>query len=104
MAEVEVSRELLYGTVYRVTVSGRLTQAASSLRLYCEAANLNSAVWGRPQITRATDAHLPYQWVNTTTDYDADTSKFPAYLLFDGVDDVMQTGNIDFTSTDKMTV
>ena len=26
------------------------------------------------------------------------------YLLFDGVDDAMQTGNIDFTSTDKMTV
>lgn len=26
------------------------------------------------------------------------------YLSFDGVDDAMQTGNIDFTSTDKMTV
>lgn len=52
----------------------------------------------------ATDAHLPYQWVNTATDYDADPSKFPAYLRFDGVDDALQTGNIDFTSTDKMTV
>jgi len=46
----------------------------------------------------------PYQWVNTATDYDADPSKFPAYLRFDGVDDALQTGNIDFTSTDKMTV
>lgn len=55
-------------------------------------------------ITLATDAHLSYQWVNTATDYDADPAKFPAYLRFDGVDDALQTGNIDFTSTDKMTV
>ena len=52
----------------------------------------------------ATDAHLPYQRVNTDTDYDADPAKFPAYLRWDGVDDAMQTGNIDFTGTDKMTV
>ena len=45
-----------------------------------------------------------YQRVNTATDYDADPSKFPAYLRFDGVDDALQTGNINFTSTDKMTV
>jgi len=55
-------------------------------------------------LRRATDAHLPYQRVNTSTDYDADPAKFPAYLSFDGVDDALQTGNIDFTSTDKMTV
>ncbi len=55
-------------------------------------------------LTLATDAHLPYQWVNTDTDYDADPAKFPAYLRFDGVDDALQTGNIDFTGTDKMTV
>ena len=60
-------------------------------------------VW-HPSITLATDAHLPYQWVNTATDYDADPAKFPAYLRFDGVDDALQTGNIDFTGTDKMTV
>lgn len=61
------------------------------------------AVWGA-SLTHAADAHLPYQWVNTATDYDADPEKFPAYLRFDGVDDALQTGNIDFTSTDKMTV
>jgi len=55
-------------------------------------------------IRLATDAHLPYQRVNTATDYDADPNKFPAYLACDGVDDAMQTGNIDFTGTDKMTV
>lgn len=60
-------------------------------------------LWGA-SLTLATDAHLPYQWVNTGTDYDADPAKFPAYLRFDGVDDALQTGNINFTSTDKMTV
>ena len=55
-------------------------------------------------LTLAADAHLPYQYVNTASDYDADPAKFPAYLSFDGVDDALQTGNIDFTSTDKMTV
>lgn len=35
----------------------------------------------------ATDAHLPYQRVNSATDYDADPAKFPAYLRWDGVDD-----------------
>ena len=54
--------------------------------------------------TSPIDAHLPYQRVNTVTDYDADPAKFPAYLLWDGVDDAMRTGNIDFTGTDKMTV
>jgi hypothetical protein len=50
------------------------------------------------------DANLPYQWVNTATTYDADPTKFPAFLRFDGVDDALATGSIDFTSTDKMTV
>ena len=36
--------------------------------------------------------------------FDADPAKFPGYLRFDGVDDALQTGNIDFTGTDKMTV
>ena len=35
----------------------------------------------------ATDAHLPYQRVNTATDYDAAPDKFPAYRRADGVDD-----------------
>ena len=55
-------------------------------------------------LTLTTDAHLSYQRVNTSVDYDADPAKFPAYLRFDGVDDVLQTGNINFTGTDKMTV
>lgn len=42
---------------------------------------------GKASLTLATDAHLPYQRVNTDTDYDADPSKFPAYRRLDGVDD-----------------
>lgn len=43
-------------------------------------------VWGA-SLTLATDAHLPYQHVNTATDYDADPAKFPAFRRLDGVDD-----------------
>lgn len=57
-----------------------------------------------PSLVHADQASLPYQRVNTATDYDADPAKFPAYLRFDGVNGALQTGNIDFTSTDKMTV
>lgn len=38
-------------------------------------------------LTLATDANLPYQLVNTATDYDGDPAKFPAYRRADGVDD-----------------
>ena len=38
----------------------------------------------------------------TPSDYDASAGRY--YLRFDGVDDALQTGNINFTSTDKMTV
>ena len=44
----------------------------------------------------------PYQRVNTSTDYD--TTGFPLYLRFDGVDDFLVTNSINFTATDKMTV
>lgn len=38
-------------------------------------------------MTVTPDASLPYQRVNTATDYDFDFSKFPPYLRYDGVDD-----------------
>lgn len=43
-----------------------------------------------------------YQRVTTPTDYD--TVGHSHYLKFDGVDDFLVTGAINFTSTDKMTV
>lgn len=43
-----------------------------------------------------------YQRVTTSTNYD--TAGFPHYLAFDGVDDFLVTGSIDFTATDAMTI
>jgi hypothetical protein len=59
--------------------------------------------WGA-SLVPANQSSLPYQRVNTSTDYDADPTKFPRYLRFDGSDDWLQTNTINFTSTDKMTV
>ena len=50
----------------------------------------------------ADQATLPYQSITTATSYD--TVGFPHYLKFDGVDDSLSTGTVDFTATDKMTV
>ena len=58
-------------------------------------------IWGA-SLVPADQASLPYQRVNTATDYA--TVGFPHYLKFDGIDDALVTGSIDFTATDKMTV
>lgn len=60
-------------------------------------------IWGA-SLVPADQAHLPYQRVNTATDYDSDPSKFPLYLAANGVNTGMQTNNIDFSATDKVTV
>jgi hypothetical protein len=60
-------------------------------------------IWGADLRVANDGVGLPaYQRVNTSTDYD--TTGFPMYLRFDGVDDGMVTNSINFTSTDKMTV
>jgi hypothetical protein len=59
--------------------------------------------WGA-QVVPAADASLPYQRIAAATDYDSDASKFPLYLAFDGSDDSLATGSINFSGTDKMTV
>jgi hypothetical protein len=61
-------------------------------------------IW-HPDIRPTADTLLSipaYQRVNTASDYD--TAGFPYYLRFDGVDDSLSTGTVDFTATDKMTV
>lgn len=64
-----------------------------------------TATVNKVQVLPASDAHLPYQRVNTATDYDTDATKFPAYFWADGIDDCMYTvGNVDMTGTDKVTV
>jgi hypothetical protein len=62
-------------------------------------------IWGadlRPA-SQATGLIGPtYQRVVDAATYD--TAGFLPYLQFDGIDDSMSTGSIDFTATDKMTV
>ena len=58
-------------------------------------------VW-QPQSVPANQSTLPYQRVNTATDYA--TTGFLPYLRFDGVDDSLSTNSISFTATDKMSV
>jgi hypothetical protein len=60
-------------------------------------------LWGADLRVANDGVGLPaYQRVNTASDYD--TTGFPYYLKFDGTDDSLATGSIDFTATDKMTV
>jgi hypothetical protein len=47
-------------------------------------------------------AQPAYQRVNTATDYD--TAGFIHYLRFDGTDDGLQTGNVDFSAASKLTL
>lgn len=87
----------------------RLTVNATGGAFYHEWNNKNYQqpvqfyLWGA-SVVPADQAHLPYQRVNTATDYDADPVKFPPYLKFNGVNSWMVTPSIDFTATDKMTV
>jgi hypothetical protein len=59
-------------------------------------------IWGA-SLVPANQASLPYQRVNTSTDYDADPTKFPVFLRFDGSDDWLQTNTIT-PGTDKVQV
>lgn len=56
-----------------------------------------------PDLRRADITGCPnYQRVGVMPDYD--TIGFPKYLAFDGIDDFLVTGNIDFSSSDKIAV
>ena len=58
-------------------------------------------IWGASLIPVEQSA-LPYQRVNTATDYN--TTGFNFYLKANGTNSAMSTGNIDFASTPYMTV
>lgn len=57
-----------------------------------------------PDFRSSNQSSLPYQRVNTATDYDSDQTKFPWYLKFNGTSSSMQSASINFTATDKMFV
>jgi hypothetical protein len=94
-----------------VTVTTPATSHVGYIQLVDDSGQINYTgngtsglyIWGADLRATNDGVGLPvYQRVNTTTDYD--TTGFPLYLRFDGTDDSMATGNISFTSTDKMTV
>ena len=99
----------LTGGWYIVTATG--TQGRDAGVYACDANNSITCVGDgatvaiyccKPSLVPANHSSLPYQRVNTATDYD--TAGFPLYLRCDGVDDGMVTSSIDFTHTDKVTV
>lgn len=101
---------------YRCSITYNAGSGATSTTVRIAMTNANGAstylgdgtgtilLWGADLRTSA-DASLripSYQRVNTATDYD--TTDFPHYLKFDGVDDSLATASVDFTGTDEMTV
>jgi hypothetical protein len=103
----------LGGGWYRCTVENTAAGGAAFFAVRTVDANGSASVttngtdgiyiWGADLRVANDGVGLPaYQRVNTSTDYD--TTGFPMYLRFDGVDDGMVTNSINFTSTDKMTV
>ena len=94
------------GDIFKISFTAKIGTDSDNgeLKLYAST-NVPLAqvfILGKLQITTATDAHLPYQRVNTPTDYD--TAGFPHYLAFNGTNTAYVTPSIDFTGTDKMTV
>ena len=76
--------------------------AGGNVAIVNEAAGTAGQIFvDEPQLEYGSTA-TRYQRVNTATDYD--WVGFPMYLKFDGVGVFLQTGNIDFTATDKVTV
>jgi hypothetical protein len=60
-------------------------------------------IWGA-QLIVANQADLPYQRVNTSTDYDADPTKFPYYLKGDSVSGRAMVTNTITPGTNKVQV
>ena len=86
----------------RVTTAGAGGTVAVRVGVGCSSNGTGEVEFSKLSLTLATDAHLPYQRVNTATDYD--TVGFPHYLKFNGTNTAYVTPSIDFTGTDKMTV
>lgn len=92
-----------------VTLSGAAsgTYASGSRSITCTAGTLTLTVSGsvtQADLRSSTDGVglPPYQRVVDASTYD--TVGFPLYRKPDGVDDWMQTGAVDFSGTDKVTI
>ena len=95
-------------SITRTTVSGTggpgfYAATADNVSSYAGTLNSGIYIWGADLRVANDGVGLPaYQRVGAATDYD--TSGFPLYLKFDGVDDSLATASIDFSATDKMSV
>jgi hypothetical protein len=100
---------------YKISVSGYTgTSGAHAFSIYIlnndnspvytGTAGLGVYIWGADLRLANDGVGIPYQRVNTSTDYDSDPAKFPRYLRFDGSDDYMLTNSVNFTGTDKVTL
>jgi hypothetical protein len=97
---------------YECTINGVASSATPGLTSYVVALDNTTLVFAgdgtsgllyqKASLVPANQSTLPYQRVNTATDYAA--TGFLPYLKFDGVDDSLSTNSISFTSTDKMSV
>jgi hypothetical protein len=82
--------------------TGAITAAAGGFESYLGNGS-GIFVWGADLRVTNDGVGIPaYQRINAATDYD--TSGFPLYLAFDGVDDSLSTASVDFSATDKMSV
>lgn len=106
---VATTYTLTFSGAGSITLSGTATgsYSAGSHSISCTAGTLTLTVTGtitNADFRVANDGNgLPaYQRVTTATDYD--TAGFPLYLRFDGTDDSLVTGNLDFTARDEMSV
>jgi hypothetical protein len=96
------SRNAFITGEYTQIISSPFVAVGSSHAFFFGGANGLVADIADFQVVPANQADLPYQRVNTATDYD--TKGFLPYLRADGVDDFMITNSINFTSTDKATI
>ena len=86
----------------RITTAGAGGTVNVRVGIGCSSNGTGEVEFSKLSLTLVTDAHLPYQLVNTATDYD--TAGFSHYLAFNGTNTAYVTPSIDFTGTDKMTV
>jgi len=102
------SHVLTFSGTGSVTLSGAATgtYSAGTHTVTTTAGTLTVTVSGSvttADLRLSIDANLPpYQRVTSSTDYDE--GGFPAYAKFDGVDDWLESGVVDMTSTDEVTV
>jgi hypothetical protein len=113
VATAATTQRLRFEGTGTITLSGTATgtYSAGSHTFTTTAGNLTLTVSGsvtKADLRASNDGvGLPaYQRVGAGTigNSDYDTAGFPMYLRFNGVNWWMQTGNVNFTSTDKMTV